>query len=98
MPRRTIALLTDFGSHSPYVGVLKGVIYNINSEVNIVDLGHDVTPYNVVEAAFLLETSFRYLPPRTIFLVVVDPGVGSSRKPLLAVGERGTYVAPDNGV
>ena len=98
MPRRTIALLTDFGSQSPYVGILKGVIYGINPDVNIVDLCHDVTPYGIAEAAFLLETSYRYLPSRTIHLVVVDPGVGSARKAIAGSGDRGTYVAPDNGV
>jgi S-adenosyl-L-methionine hydrolase (adenosine-forming) len=98
MSKRTITLLTDFGSRSPYVGVLKGVIYNINPEINIVDLSHDVTPYSIEEAAFLLETSYRYFPPRTVHLVVVDPGVGSTRRALLAVGESGYYVGPDNGV
>ena len=98
MPRRTIALLTDFGIQSPYVGILKGVIYGINPEANIIDLCHDITPYGVTEAAFLLETSYRYLPMRTIFLVVVDPGVGSARKAIASTGDRGVYVAPDNGV
>jgi hypothetical protein len=98
MPRRTVSLLTDFGTHSPYVGILKGVIWSQAPEANILDLSHEVSPFDVAEAAFLLETSWRWLPPRTIHVVVVDPGVGGPRKPILALGERGLYVAPDNGV
>jgi S-adenosyl-L-methionine hydrolase (adenosine-forming) len=98
MPRRTIALLTDFGIHSPYVGIMKGVIWTQCPEANIVDISHEVPPYGVADAAFLLETTWRYMPPRTIHVVVVDPGVGGPRKPILAIGDRGVYLAPDNGV
>ena len=95
---RIITLLTDFGSADPFVGVMKGVILGINPQVELVDLCHGVSPHDVLEAAFLLHASYRYFPPGTIHLVVVDPGVGGSRRPLLAEGTHGYYLAPDNGV
>ncbi len=98
MARRSISLLTDFGYQSPYVGIMKGVIFNINPEATIIDLCHDVSAHSIIEAAFILEHSYRYFPLRTIHLVVVDPGVGTARKAILAVGERAFYIAPDNGV
>lgn len=95
---RIITLLTDFGSADPFVGIMKGVILGINPRVHVVDLCHGVSPQDVLEAAFLLHCSYRYFPEGTIHLVVVDPGVGGKRRPLLAEGKHGYYVAPDNGV
>jgi hypothetical protein len=95
---RIITLLTDFGHADPFVGIMKGVILGINPRVHIVDLCHGVSPQDVLEAAFLLECSYRYFPKGTIHLVVVDPGVGGMRKGLVAEGKHGYYVAPDNGV
>lgn len=95
---RTITLLTDFGSADPFVGIMKGVILGINPRVHIVDLCHGVSPHDILEAAFLLHCAYRYFPKGTIHVVVVDPGVGGSRRPLLAAGRRGYYIAPDNGV
>jgi len=93
-----ITLTTDFGSEDAYVGVMKGVILGINPQARLVDLTHAVQPQEVFQASFLLGTSFRYFPPGTIHLAVVDPGVGSSRR-ALAVQAGGSYfVAPDNGL
>jgi S-adenosylmethionine hydrolase len=77
---------------------MKGVIVGINPRVQIVDLCHGVSPQDVLEAAFLLECSYRYFPKGTIHVVVVDPGVGGLRKGVVAEGRHGYYVAPDNGV
>jgi len=95
---RIITLLTDFGSADPFVGIMKGVILGINPRVHIVDLCHGVSPQDILEAGFLLHCSYRYFPKNTIHVVVVDPGVGGGRRPLLAQGAQGYYIAPDNGV
>lgn len=95
---RTIALLTDFGQGSAFVGMVKGVVLSINPRARMVDLCHDVCPQEVRQAAFLLKVSERYFPEGTIHVAVVDPGVGSERRGL-AVRARGRYfVGPDNGV
>ncbi len=93
-----IALLTDFGHRDAYVGVLHGVIASIAPEVRVVDLCHEVRPQAVAEAGFLLATSAPYFPSTTIFVAVVDPGVGSERQILCARTERGVFLAPDNGL
>jgi hypothetical protein len=93
-----IALLTDFGLNENFVGVMKGVIYRINPETKIVDLSHRVEPHNIRDAAFLLKSSYPYFPEGTIFLVVVDPGVGGEQKAIIVKTERHLFVASDNGV
>ena len=99
MPRRQIiTLITDFGSNDYYIGVVKGVILGINPEVQIVDVCHHVASYDVFDAAFTLAQSYRYFPIDTIHLVVVDPGVGTARRPILARTMDYKFVAPDNGV
>ena len=99
MPRRPIvSLITDFGSNDYYVGVVKGVILGINPEVQIIDVCHHVTSYDVFDAAFTLAQSYRYFPNDTIHMVVVDPGVGTARRPILARTIDYKFVAPDNGV
>jgi len=95
---RVIALLTDFGTSDPYVGVMKGVMLGIAPDAQLVDLTHAVQPQNIRQAAFLLLNSYRYFPAGTVFLVVVDPGVGSTRKPIAVQAGGYTFVAPDNGV
>ncbi len=93
-----IALLTDFGTTDIYVGVMKGVIQNICPQTQIIDVTHAIAPQNIQHGAFTLLNSYRYFPPGTIFVTVVDPGVGSDRR-LVAVRAGGyTFVAPDNGV
>ena len=96
--RPLITLTTDFGHKDPFVGQMKGVIKGINPEADIVDITHSITPYNIREAAVTLGLSYRYFPSRTIHIVVVDPGVGSRRRPILVVGENHYFVGPDNGV
>lgn len=93
-----IVLLTDFGLDDAYVGVMKGVILRIDPRAMIVDLCHQVAPQGIAEGAFLLATSYRYFDPGAIFVVVVDPGVGSERRPIALKTPHGTFVGPDNGL
>ncbi len=93
-----MSLITDFGSNDYYVGVIKGVILGINPEAVIVDVCHHVASYDVFDAAFTLAQSYRYFPTDTIHMVVVDPGVGTARRPLIARTIEQKFVAPDNGV
>ena len=96
--RRVITLTTDFGLADHFVGVIKGVILNINPEVDIVDLCHQVSSYDIFDAAFTLAQSYRSFPSDTIHVVVIDPGVGTARRPLLARTMDYKFVGPDNGV
>ena len=98
MARPIITLTTDYGSNDHLVGTLKGVILRINPEANIVDITHHVTPYDLLDGALAIGSAYSYFPPRTIHVVVVDPGVGTDRRPLLVSGETQYFVAPDNGV
>jgi hypothetical protein len=93
-----ITLTTDFGDHDPYVGIMKGVMLGIAPETRLVDLTHQIPPQNIDEAAFSLQSAHHFFPQGTIHLVVVDPGVGSERRPLLVTTERANYVGPDNGL
>jgi S-adenosylmethionine hydrolase len=96
--RPIITLTTDYGTNDHLVGTLKGVILKINPDVTIVDISHDVTPYDLLDGALTIGSSYTYFPPRTIHVVVVDPGVGTERRPLLVTGDTQYFVAPDNGV
>ncbi len=98
MPDPIVTLTTDFGTSDHLVGTLKGVILNINPSARIVDLNHNVTPFDVLDGALSIANSYRYFPPRTIHVVIVDPGVGTQRRPLLVSGEKQYFIAPDNGV
>jgi S-adenosylmethionine hydrolase len=93
-----IALLTDFGTEDAYVGVMKGVILSIAPTVQIVDITHAIQPQNVRQAAFTLMNVRSYFPAGTVFVVVVDPGVGSARRAAAVSAGQYTFVAPDNGV
>ena len=93
-----ITLTTDFGLRDPYVGIMKGVILGIAPEACLVDISHDVGPHDVAEGAFTLASAFRYFPPGTVHLAVVDPGVGSERRPIAASDGRYMFVGPDNGL
>ncbi len=93
-----IALLTDFGTRDPFVGVMKGVILARCPGAAVVDLTHEIPPQRIEEAAFWLERCFRGFPEETVFVAVVDPGVGSSRAALVARAHRRWFVGPDNGV
>jgi S-adenosylmethionine hydrolase len=96
--RPLITLLTDFGLSDAYVGTMKGIMLSICPTAHLVDLTHAIQPQNVRQAAYVLLTAFRHFPPDTVFLVVVDPGVGTARKPIAVHTDYGIYVAPNNGV
>ena len=95
---RIITLTTDFGDESGYAGVMKGVILTVNSDCQIIDITHRVSQQDIEEAAFLLNNSFSYFPEHSIHVVVVDPGVGSERKPILIETDKYWFVGPDNGI
>jgi S-adenosylmethionine hydrolase len=95
---KPIALLTDFGNADHYVGTMKGVILSINPRATIVDISHEVAPYDVREAGYLLWASYCHFPSRTIFLSVVDPGVGGSRSIICIQAGSRIFIAPDNGL
>ncbi len=94
----TIALLTDFGTQDTYVGVIKAVMQGINPAAQFIDLTHEIRPQNVRQAALTLLNAYRYFPVGTVFLTVVDPGVGGARKAIAASGGGYHFVAPDNGL
>lgn len=98
MTRPVIALTTDFGEIDAYVAIMKGVILGICPDVRLVDVTHQVRPQAIAQAAYLLSTAISYFPDDTIHLVVIDPGVGTSRRPVAVQTARAIYVAPDNGV
>lgn len=93
-----ITLTTDFGLKDPFAGIMKGVIYSINPHVKVVDISHNVQRHNIFEASQTLFMSYKYFPPGTIHVAVVDPGVGSSRRPLLLSAGDHFFIGPDNGV
>jgi len=93
-----ITLLTDFGVRDYFVGVMKGVILSRFSEANLVDITHDIPPHDIHGAAFTLSATYRYFPPGTVHLVVVDPGVGSDRRAVIVESGEHIFVGPDNGL
>ncbi len=93
-----ITLTTDFGTRDHYVGVMKGVIASINPAAKIIDICHEVAFYNVAQGAFFIAQAYRYFPKETVHVAVVDPGVGSARRAILAEAAGQRFVAPDNGV
>ncbi len=96
--RGPIVLLTDFGLQDHYVGVMKGVIADLAPEAQVIDLLHEIPPQDVLAGAFHLWASYRYFPPGSIFVAVVDPGVGTERKGLLLWTEDRFFLGPDNGL
>ncbi|MGE5570901.1 MAG: S-adenosyl-l-methionine hydroxide adenosyltransferase family protein [Rhodospirillales bacterium] len=98
MPRPIVTLITDFGLSDHFVGVMKGVILGIAPNAEIVDVTHQITPYEIPEAGFVLAETYRWFPKKTVHVVVVDPGVGTLRRPVLAEAAGQYFVAPDNGV
>lgn len=93
-----ITLTSDFGLRDPYVGIMKGVILGIAPEAQLVDLSHDIPPQDVNEALYTLESAAPFFPPDTVHLAIVDPDVGSRRRPLLVTTGRASFVGPDNGL
>src|SRR6184192_4296435 len=98
MSRPVIALLTDFGTRDHYAGTMKGVALGVCPDATLVDISHEVPPHDVLGGALELAACYRYFPAGAIFLVVVDPGVGSSRRGIAADSGDFKFVAPDNGV
>lgn len=96
--RPVITLTTDYGTNDHLVGVMKGIILSINPEVQIVDITHGVLPYDVLDGALTIGQAYKYFPAKTIHVVVVDPGVGTTRRPILVASDQHYFVAPDNGV
>ncbi len=96
--RPIITLTTDFGLNDHFVGTIKGVILNISPEIEIVDISHSVQAFDVLDGALTIAQSYSYFPSGTVHLVVVDPGVGTARRPILVTSDRHHFVAPDNGV
>jgi S-adenosylmethionine hydrolase len=93
-----LAFLSDFGLKDPYVGIVKAVMLGINPAMRVVDISHQIVPQDIMGGAFILGSTFREFPSGTCFLAIVDPGVGSQRDSILAVTERYTFLAPDNGL
>ena len=96
--RPVITLTTDYGTSDHLVGVMKGVILSINPEVQVVDICHGVLPFDVLDGSLTIGQAYKYFPPKTIHVVVVDPGVGTTRRPILVASDQHYFVAPDNGV
>jgi S-adenosylmethionine hydrolase len=97
-PNGIITLTTDFGQADSYVGTMKGVILNIVPSAHIIDITHDISPQNVHQAAYVVQTFYSYYPTGTLHLVIVDPGVGSTRRAIALHTPSAVFVAPDNGV
>src|SRR5271170_3651960 len=95
---KPITLTTDFGSADGYVGVVKGAILCVAPYAQLVDLSHDVKPWDIAAADWLINNSYSCFPHETTHLVVVDPGVGTSRRSIVISGPAGNFVGPDNGV
>jgi len=99
LPQRPIVTLTtDFGTNDHFVGAVKGVILDITPDAQIVDISHAVQAFDVLDGALAISQSYSYFPNGTVHMVVVDPGVGTTRRPILASSDGYHFVAPDNGV
>ena len=98
LPTPIITLTTDFGQRDPWVGIMKGVILGICPAARLVDLTHDVGPYDILHGQLVLEAATRFFPPGAVHLAVVDPGVGSPRRPILVTAGGQHFVGPDNGL
>lgn len=96
--RPVVALLTDFGTRDHYVGTMKGVVLGVCPDAALIDITHEIPPQDLLAGALELAAAYRYFPAGTVFLVVVDPGVGSGRRALAAEAGGYRFVAPDNGV
>ena len=96
--RQLITLLTDFGTADYFVGAMKGAAISVNPELEFLDLSHDIAPFDVFGAAYTLRCSYREFPRFTTHVVVVDPGVGSSRRPIFVMTDNYNFIGPDNGV
>jgi S-adenosylmethionine hydrolase len=98
MTHPILSLTTDFGLSDHYVGTMKGVILGICPRAQIVDISHEVTPYEITEGAYLIAQAWRHFPKKSVHVVVVDPGVGTARRPILVEAGGQYFIGPDNGV
>jgi S-adenosyl-L-methionine hydrolase (adenosine-forming) len=96
--RPIITLTTDFGTNDHFVGAMKGVILDIVPDAQIIDICHSVQAFDVLDGALTISQAYSYFPNRTVHVVVVDPGVGTARRPIVASSDKYHFVAPDNGV
>ena len=98
--QKIICLITDFGSKGQhYIASMKGVILSVNPNIRIIDLSHQITPYSIIEASYILKTTYQYFPKESVFIIVVDPGVGGSREILIIKTESNHYfIGPNNGI
>ncbi|MBW2146647.1 MAG: SAM-dependent chlorinase/fluorinase [Deltaproteobacteria bacterium] len=96
--RPIVTLTTDFGMADGYVAAMKGVILSINPNCTIIDISHEISHHDILEARYVLERTYSFFPAKSIHVAVVDPGVGGPRKPILIVTDRYFFVGPDNGI
>lgn len=97
-PCGIIGFLTDFGSVDPYVAAMKGVALSVCRNISLVDISHEIAPYDIAQGAFILSLVYKYFPEGTVFVSVIDPGVGSSRRPIAIATRNYYFVGPDNGL
>jgi S-adenosylmethionine hydrolase len=93
-----VTLTSDYGARDAFAASIKGVILKINPQVQIIDISNDITPLDIWEGAFILQSAYKHFPKGTVHLAVVDPGVGSGRRPIIVVTESYYFVGPDNGL
>jgi len=93
-----ISLLSDFGNKDPYVAEMKAVILSINPQARIIDITHKIEKFDIRMGAYALASAAPYFPPNTVHVAVVDPGVGTKRRPIIAETNHSLYVGPDNGL
>jgi hypothetical protein len=98
MRKPILTLTTDFGLSDHYAGAMKGVILGICPQAQIVDICHEIAPFEITEGAYTIAQAYRCFPKRTVHVVVVDPGVGTARRPILMEAAGQYFIAPDNGV
>ncbi len=98
LERPIITLTTDYGLKDSFVGMMKGVILGISPHAKIIDITHRIERHNIYEASQVIGMSYKYFPPTTIHIVIVDPGVGGARRPVLVITENHYFIGPDNGL
>lgn len=98
MSRKIVTLLTDFGTKDGYAGSIKGIIKSLYRDAEIIDISHDIDPYDIKGAAYSLNGYYGYFPKETIHICVVDPGVGGTRRPLIIRTAQNYFIGPDNGI
>jgi S-adenosyl-L-methionine hydrolase (adenosine-forming) len=95
---RIVTFTTDFGLNDPFVGIMHGVVLSIHPQTAIVDICHAIASYDIFDGAWTIAQAYRFFPPRTVHVVVVDPGVGGERRPIIVETDNYVFVSPDNGV